>query len=208
MNYLLPCPACGQKSTVSSAQAGQSLRCACGQSLEVPAMRDMRQLEPVGESAIPQSTWNRRKGMVFLGCTLIATAAIGGGYLAWRMPRDVDPVAVRAEVDTLDPAGTFVCYQALRRSLPVESPIGGVILGPVKPLLHNYFENPYNQFLAFRQLGNVAMNAQEREALSHWMPLVGAVAAVGLLITLSALIVRGESSRPAPKRAAAASKSA
>ena len=43
--YLLPC-SCGQKIAIEPRQAGQSIRCPCGNSVEAPTMLKMTALEP------------------------------------------------------------------------------------------------------------------------------------------------------------------
>jgi hypothetical protein len=50
--YLLPC-ACGRKLPVEVAQAGEIVRCACGQSVTVPSLRRLRELEPANPQAAP-----------------------------------------------------------------------------------------------------------------------------------------------------------
>ncbi len=195
MNYLLPCPGCGQKLTVSSAQAGQSLQCGCGRSIEVPAMRGLQNLEVIADAGRPQSTWTRRKGLVFLGSAIVVVAACFGGYLWSKMPGNANPEAIRAEVDALDPVSAFIHYQALRQTLPVESPIGQTILAPVKPVLQETFEHPHHQVLAPHELYRSMLQTKERESLAYWLPLLAGIAILGMLIALSALLVRGNSPR-------------
>ena len=48
--YLLPC-SCGRKMPVEPRQAGQSVDCACGESLEIPTMLAMSALEPADSVA-------------------------------------------------------------------------------------------------------------------------------------------------------------
>lgn len=52
--YLLPC-ACGRKLPVEVAQAGEIVRCACGQSVTVPSLRRLRELEHAAPQAVPTS---------------------------------------------------------------------------------------------------------------------------------------------------------
>jgi hypothetical protein len=202
MNYLVPCPACGTKSSISSAQAGQTVRCTCGRTIEVPTLRDLRNLEPVGEPQRQQSTWNRRKGLVFLGCVMIAVAAGVAGWFAMKLPRSLDPAEARAEVDALDPAESVLLYEALQPPMPVEQGPGKVIRAPVEPLLKSTIESPHPgpRLLAYRSAFRIGSDAEKRKAVGFWFPLLGGVALVGLLIALSALLVRDDSARPSQKR--------
>lgn len=204
MNYLLPCPACGTKSTVSTAQAGQTVQCSCGRTVEVPPLRDLRQLESVGESERSQPSWNRRKGLIFLGCLMMGVAAGLAAWFTFAMPHAVDPVALRAEVDSLDPAESFILKEAQRPPIPVEGGAGKVIRDPVAHLLKATIENQHPRFrwLAVNEAMRADANVTKRKAASFWFPLLGGVGLVGLLIMLSALLIRDDSARATPKQRA------
>jgi hypothetical protein len=75
--YLLTC-GCGKTVPVDVGQAGGQIACSCGNQLDVPALRQLRQLpqEKVAE-AVARSTWGTRQGWITV--TLIAT----GILLAW-----------------------------------------------------------------------------------------------------------------------------
>lgn len=118
------------------------------------------------------------------------------------MPHGGDREAIRAEIESLDPATAYIRYQAMRHPLQVESPTGQTILGTVKPLLDGTFDNPMNQWLAPNEVGRIMVEGKQREALVYWLPLLGGCAVVGLLLVLSALLVGGEGTRP-PRRPAA-----
>jgi hypothetical protein len=201
MNYLLPCPACGTKSTVSSALAGQSIQCSCGRTIEVPTLRDLRQLESEGEPERPQTTWSRRKGLVFLGCVMMAVSAGFAGWFASKLPRGLDPAAVRAEVDALDPAASFILYEGQRPPMPVEQGPGKLIRDPVVHLLKGTFENPHPRFrlLAFNEAIRADADAAKRKTVVFWFPMLGGVGLIGMLVALSALLVRDDSARPLQK---------
>ena len=53
MSYAVTC-GCGTRHPVSATQAGSTLSCACGRSIEVPPLSDLR--SAAGESAIPLNT--------------------------------------------------------------------------------------------------------------------------------------------------------
>ncbi|NLX55210.1 MAG: hypothetical protein GXY58_08860 [Planctomycetaceae bacterium] len=81
MKYLLPC-SCGQSMAIEVSQAGQSVQCTCGKTLDVPTMRLIRQLPPADE--VPEKTrvrdrhWSLRQRL-FFSCGL---ALLMGGLLS------------------------------------------------------------------------------------------------------------------------------
>ena len=79
--YLLPCSACGAKTPVESRQAGETIVCQCGQSLNVPTLRGLRELETATDTrpVLPAKTkWSPLQGVLFsLG---IVAALVGGGF--------------------------------------------------------------------------------------------------------------------------------
>ena len=64
--YLLPCD-CGKSVSIGASQAGQTVSCMCGQALDVPAMREIRQLEPdeQSETSTGGRRWNATFGAFF-----------------------------------------------------------------------------------------------------------------------------------------------
>jgi hypothetical protein len=207
MNYLLPCPACSQKLTVSAARAGQSVLCSCGQSLEVPPLRDLRQLELATDGDQPQSTWNRRKGLVFLGCTIMVICACISGWFMTKLPRNIDPGAVRKEIDAVnDPAIMLIRFQAGRQPAAKDVDAGKLIQAPLAEVYHGTFNHPGHRAIAPVELTTALILVEQRKTVTYWFPLVGGIAGIGLLIALSALLVQGDSPRPTQKGAAAAAK--
>jgi hypothetical protein len=99
--FLLPC-ACGQKTEVSVAQAGQSIRCACGAQLDVPTLRGLRALagsEPVQRAAgtRPPRVWNNWHRVALLLILISACSFAAGGYMAVTLP----PAAVLPTPDEI-----------------------------------------------------------------------------------------------------------
>jgi hypothetical protein len=74
-HYLLPC-ACGQMHRVAPAQAGGQVTCGCGQSLSVPTLRGIRELQPAPETGPAKTApgWSRIHGAIF-ALSLVAAAA-------------------------------------------------------------------------------------------------------------------------------------
>jgi hypothetical protein len=78
--FLLPC-GCGKKIRVGTAQAGQSVSCPCGQSVGVPTLRGLRELEraPAEEMPAgmrPRAAWSPWHGAAFSGGLIVAAIAL------------------------------------------------------------------------------------------------------------------------------------
>src|SRR5262249_46883110 len=127
MKYLLPCPACNLRLPVETGQAGQTIRCSCGNSVEVPSIRGLRDLEQVPDERPVAASWTRRKGLLFLGAAmsigaLVAVAAI----LALRPSANddrgfmisVNEEAIHSEVAALSPVESIERFQMADGALP------------------------------------------------------------------------------------------
>ena len=127
-NYLLPC-SCGRSVPIEVGQAGQSISCECGAALDVPTMRQIRELEQAPtDDSLPQeqtSTWSPRKGVILLGL-VIAVASGGVGIYLWATrPQlftydlEASLKAIDEEIDALSPAATWVLWKmgALKQGL-------------------------------------------------------------------------------------------
>jgi len=90
--YLLPCPNCSQKLTVSLVQAGEHVACECGTNVDVPTMRELRMLSPAEDNLEPQKTgWNTRRGWLFvIGVMFILFA----GLAHWQ----INPMRKRLDI--------------------------------------------------------------------------------------------------------------
>jgi len=121
--YLLPCQ-CGLKVHVDKTQAGLSVKCECGRTLDVPTLRDLTQLEQVGDqnkaSASKTSTgWGPRQGLTLVGVLITLVGLIWLAYQIATMPQDlfVEPADIRAEVNTLSPGDLIAQFRLLREKL-------------------------------------------------------------------------------------------
>ena len=102
--YLLPCK-CGKGVAVDVKQAGQQIACECGLPLEVPTLRGVRALEPVGEiepSSRRSADWSSSRGMVFAGSLILFV--LGGivsyfGYEGLRATPNISREVERASFD-------------------------------------------------------------------------------------------------------------
>ena len=76
--YLLPCR-CGQNTTVEPCEAGETVVCRCGTSVQVPTMLEMSALEPVPAEPVPPHSpdaWRWQQSLVLLGCVSLIFAAV------------------------------------------------------------------------------------------------------------------------------------
>ncbi len=109
--YLLPC-SCGKKIAIEVAQAGQTVRCACGAEIEAPTMREITSLEQVEPEAQtrhsrPSAGWSRRQAWMLFGAVLTIGAVAMTAWLQWSRPRLKD-------VQTLSPLESWGLWQELR----------------------------------------------------------------------------------------------
>jgi len=93
--HLLSC-SCGRETPVSPGQAGDTLRCLCGRTLEVPTLRELRRL-PMAETRKEGATWTPLQGWMFGGGGMLAVAGFGAAvFFLWRwsgidtQPRKLD----------------------------------------------------------------------------------------------------------------------
>lgn len=78
MKYLLPCP-CGLEMIVEPRQAGETVRCSCGSSVQAPTLLEIVALEPAPVETQPQPkapSWGAWHRVMLVGF-IFALAAIG-----------------------------------------------------------------------------------------------------------------------------------
>jgi hypothetical protein len=120
--YLLPCR-CGKQIVVEPREAGQTSLCPCGQSLLIPTMRQMSDLEPapVETAGKPERVWGWQQGLLVLGIAL-AVVALSLGYI-FRSHRPIapidaiDPQAVRETAERLSPLQTWHYWELMKQGL-------------------------------------------------------------------------------------------
>jgi hypothetical protein len=91
MPYYLPCD-CGARSIVDANQCGRTISCQCGRTLEVPPLRELRQLAPAvatTPAAAPRG-WNPARGVALVALAPLVAAAAYGLY-AFRRPPPPPP---------------------------------------------------------------------------------------------------------------------
>lgn len=122
--YLLPCSNCGRQTVIECRQAGETIRCECGASLQAPTLLDMRHLElaPTEPAATSAATgWGIMQQVWLVGFVL---ALIGIGLGVWlHLARPVsrfsaiDPERVREECQKYTPSQTWHAWEILQQGL-------------------------------------------------------------------------------------------
>ena len=121
--YLLPC-ACGQQTTVEPRQAGETIPCGCGKSLQVPTLLDMTALEPAPPESVPglsRSTWGLRHQLQLLGIVLVLATIAGGVWLYFERPISrfhmLNPKQLRQSAEELSPLQTWEYWEMMKQGL-------------------------------------------------------------------------------------------
>ena len=74
--YLLECE-CGKQLSVGARQAGQSVRCGCGNTIGVPSLRDLRRLPVAHRGDRRKSTaWSQTQGFTFVMGSIVTAIAL------------------------------------------------------------------------------------------------------------------------------------
>lgn len=161
MMYLLPCEKCDAKVPVGTQQAGQTVRCTCGAAVDVPTLRDIRQLEQAAQVAEgsaernkkPNRHWSLGHGAAFVGGSIamvIGLGMIGIGFLNLRalpipIPVPYDAQAADAEVDSWPMNQALAAWVEMREE--------GI--GPYLPPTHVIIDHMTAQIWRFINIGIV-----------------------------------------------------
>ena len=173
IRYLLPCP-CGARIPVDVSQAGERIFCQCGVTLDVPTMRQLRELELAEPEAVATRTeWGVRQGVILLALVVTLVAGAIGGYL-W---------AVQPAPPTLD---TEAALRAIDQQVNAMTPLQSWELWHGRILADGLvqYENPV-------QIAYHARVAARR----RWAKVALVVASCGLFTLLSAVLLAGDTGR-------------
>lgn len=128
--FLLPCD-CGRKTTVDLRQAGRTVACPCGRSLDVPTMRRLRTMERVERAEETVRPWSNVRGGVFaVGAALAVLSGVvavlllaRGHYLDTQKPT-IRRAAFEEWADGLTPEKSWQAWQELTdfQRHPLERP--------------------------------------------------------------------------------------
>ncbi len=121
--YLLTCE-CGVTQPIETNQAGSSVVCRCGKTLEVPSLRAIRELPRVeNENERPRAEWNPAAGLIFVTGMFLAFLGAGAAFYMhmnaiqisnFEMPPEDEVEAWVAEVDDAPPEELFNMWNASR----------------------------------------------------------------------------------------------
>lgn len=108
--FQLVCKQCGQTLVVEPRHAGNHIKCdVCAASIEVPKLRDLKQLEPVQISAATavQRTWGPLSGGLFVFGVLLLAIAVGSNVFLHKRLREIQayteqPVIENSDLNSLD----------------------------------------------------------------------------------------------------------
>jgi hypothetical protein len=196
MKYILSCPKCQRDMPVESGQAGQMLHCACGQQVEVPTIRQLRQLRPADDEPAAVSRWNRRHGYRFVGGVITAVALVLAGYVWLAWPVLYDEGAIVREIQSQAPFVSFLRLQSLEPPLPTpasERVESAPQLAPSKKLLQQV-EGAGPQNVAPQQAYISYEHLRTRRTLGQFLPFAGILAAVGALTLAMSFLAPGKRS--------------
>ncbi len=121
--HLLECE-CGVSLRVAGPQAGELVRCSCGKTIPIPALRELEALplaEPIDAPVPPASTWTARQGGTFvLGVVMLTCALLALVYLVTeRLRLDTSASTLerffeRETLSDLPGEEAFAAWQAYR----------------------------------------------------------------------------------------------
>jgi len=108
MTYLLPC-SCGRDIRVEPRQAGETVRCECGETCAVPTMREVQGLRPAPVSSTTpvgtETIWGNPQRFLVAGLAVFLLAALAAIILYVQFPTHFaglpSPEAVRQHVKSM-----------------------------------------------------------------------------------------------------------
>ena len=166
--------------TVRPAQAGETIRCECGQSVTVPTMRELRGL-PVADSAVDTSlgksdaNWSLSRGLLFAAGVVISLTAIGAlGYYGWQRSLanqfvekpEVEGINFDLDINTLNLDDSWKLWTTVFRDTSLA-------------------QRPTPRYLFYREVA---------KTYGKYMLIAGAVLLVGLALTAGSLTAGRSSS--------------
>mgnify|MGYP001821743924 CR=1 FL=1 len=121
--YRLPCPHCADHLEVALPQAGETLSCVCGAQVVVPALRELRRLDPVADTLATSDrshNWDLRRGSLFVtGMLLLAAGLVAHARIyPQRQQLDTSRPAFRElnfDIQTLTPLPAWEAWEFFRK---------------------------------------------------------------------------------------------
>ncbi len=127
--YLVSC-SCGKHIPVEKQQAGETLRCECGATVDVPSLLALTRLPPADDPDSSQPSarpWGLAQQMTLIGALVLGFGLVWVGYLWMQSPDPpvVDPGAAQVDHETaaaMTPAESWRLWAALQSPLPEITP--------------------------------------------------------------------------------------
>ncbi len=128
--HLLAC-ACGAAHVVKVQQAGERIRCECGQQLDIPSMRVIRNLPSAAGKGPPPAgrrppNWTIGRGIVFATGTAVAPISFAAiGRFTWSLSQlntdrpSLADLNYRRDLVDLSPSETWDAWTELFRGQPL-----------------------------------------------------------------------------------------
>lgn len=136
IQYLVPC-SCGRKTAVETRQAGESVPCGCGLSLEIPRLLELKKLEkaaaPAGDARRP-AVWGIGQSLVLSGAVVLAVVALLS-LLVLRFttgdPYSQTPDQIRAQFQNMPAMQTWQMWLYLKQNgvNPPKDPVERELVG-------------------------------------------------------------------------------
>lgn len=181
------------------------VQCTCGQQVEVPSVRKLRELETFQETAAAPARWNRRKGFRFLGSAISVVGIILALYVWLAWPVLYDAAAIAREIQSQPPFVAYLRLQSLEPPMPTpatERVESAPQLVPSKKLLMQV-EGMGPQNLAPQQAYVAYEHLLTRHTLRQLLPFAGILIVVGGTILAIGLLSKGDGTplrKGAPQR--------
>lgn len=122
VKYLLPC-SCGRQIVIEPRQAGETISCSCGASLQTPTLLNMTTLELAPPESVrePSSNWGLKHRVRLLGTVLVVSAIFGGVWLFLKRPISpfdtIDPERIRQTAQKFSPLQTWDIWETMKQGL-------------------------------------------------------------------------------------------
>ncbi|MGC4007168.1 MAG: hypothetical protein QM811_30180 [Pirellulales bacterium] len=126
MAYLLTCPKCAAAVPVELGMSGETVRCVCGATVEVPMLRTLRNMPRTDQQndGVKRGEWSWRHAVTVVGGTLLAIGLIFG-VVRMRQRQDLDPNRYWNEVfPTASPARSWEVWRSIFRD-GIDGPMPG-----------------------------------------------------------------------------------
>jgi hypothetical protein len=100
-SHLLSCASCGKSLPVEVGQAGGQVQCPCGARVDVPALRQLRQLPEASAAADERRRWSAGQGVLATCLVLVGLFVIVAGWSRWSEPavQQFDPAKHNREME-------------------------------------------------------------------------------------------------------------